>query len=78
MTIDNGNLTLAIEDDYEFINLVIHLLKIGHGEATVRMKDRKPYMVVETIENFILTRAGQGGTKEKQDKEIGNALNSLI
>lgn len=58
MKIEGKNVILEYEKDYEFIKLISHITKMKYGEIEIRIKDSKPYLVVEIQKSILLTKEG--------------------
>jgi len=56
MKIENKNIILMYDEDYEFINLINHITKMKYGDIEIRIKDSKPYLLVEVKKSILLTR----------------------
>jgi len=56
MRIKEKTIILDSNEDFEFMNLIRHISKIGHGNVTIKVRDAKPYRIIKTEESVFLTR----------------------
>ena len=56
MKIENKDVILEYDKDYEFIRLMLHIVKMKYGDVTIKVKNAKPYQVVETQKSFLLSK----------------------
>lgn len=56
MEIKNKKVILDMDNDYELVNLVAYIRKVGFGEFKLKVKDGKPYQIVETLKSILLTK----------------------
>lgn len=56
MKIEDKIIILEHDEDFEFIKLVHHIVKVGYGEIKIKIKHSKPYQIVETKKSILLTR----------------------
>lgn len=64
MEIRSKEVILSTDDDYEFVNLIAYIRKVGYGEFKLKVKDGKPYQVVETLKSILLTK--KAGDKDNE------------
>jgi len=53
---EDKTLILDIEEDYEFIKLIVHIKEMGFGEFRVRVKGGRPYQLIDLQKSILLTR----------------------
>ncbi|MHA1225143.1 MAG: hypothetical protein ACTSR2_00570 [Candidatus Hodarchaeales archaeon] len=56
MEIKEGKVILYADTDYEFIKLVNHIIKTKYGEVKLKIKNGKPYQVIETQKSILLVK----------------------
>jgi hypothetical protein len=60
MKIDNDkNIYLDFDDDYEFIKLISHILNIRFGDLKLKIKNGKPYQIIEIQKSVLLIKENQ-------------------
>ena len=64
MEIKEDKVILTTSEDYEFIKLIAHIAKTKYGEVRIKIKNSKPYQVIETQKSVLLVR------KEKDEKVV--------
>ncbi|MCK5492516.1 MAG: hypothetical protein KAJ14_05335 [Candidatus Omnitrophica bacterium] len=55
MRVEEKQIILNSDDDYEFVNLINHIVKTEYGEISIRVKNAKPYQIVETTKSILLS-----------------------
>lgn len=47
MEVRDKKVILDVKEDYEFVNLVKHITKLGYGEIRIKVKKSIPYYIEE-------------------------------
>lgn len=71
MKIEGKNIILEYDNDYEFIKLVSHIIRVEYGELRLKVKHSKPYQVIETQKSILLSR-DLNEEEDGTDKTVGN------
>lgn len=53
---DDHKVVLDNNDDFEFIKLINLVIKTEFGEMKIKIRDAKPYQVIEMTKNILLKR----------------------
>jgi len=61
MEIKNNKMILDIEEDYEFVNLIVHIKQLGYGDATLKVQSGRPYQLVKPQKSVLLSQQPLGG-----------------
>jgi hypothetical protein len=56
MKIDGKDITLEFKEDYEFIKLISYVIKIKYGEVKLKIRNGKPYQMVDIQKSILLTK----------------------
>jgi len=60
---ENDTIVLKFDSDFELINLILHIKKIGFGEFKLKIKDGKPYQLIDVQKSILLSQK----VKNKED-----------
>lgn len=61
MEIKNKKMILDIEEDYEFVNLIVHIKQLGYGDAMLKVQSGRPYQLVKPQKSVLLSQKPLGG-----------------
>ncbi len=56
MEIEKERITLNIEEDYEFIRLIHHIIKVKYGSLEIRIKRSKPFRIIKKEKDILLMK----------------------
>ncbi len=66
MEIKGKKIILDFYYDYEFIQLMSHIKKIKHGELLIKIKGAKPYRIIKSTKDILLTKDTSGNSNKSE------------
>ena len=56
MEIEKERIILNVEEDYEFIRLIHHIIKVKYGSLEIRIKHSKPFRIIKKEKDIMLIK----------------------